>query len=395
MKPIILVVAETYLPGHCAGGPVRSLVNLVEHLGTDYQWKIVTADRDFRARTPYAEIEPGRWLRVGNAEVFYAAPGDLTPGTLIRLLNRTPHDVLYLNSFFSPRFSITPIFARCLGALPRRPTLIAPRGEFSPGAFHLKRWKKRPFARLARASGAYAHAHWHASTDLELDDIVRVMGVRPCCVHVARNLGATSIETIEPRGRQPTAALRVCFLSRIARKKNLDYALRVLGNVRLPVEFTIYGPKEDQQYWSQCDALIHMLPSHVSATFRGPIPNERVRQELATHDLFLLPTRGENFGHALVEAWSAGLPVLTSDQTPWRGLAGRGVGWDLPLCKPGEFSQVIDTVAGWPAERLRAVKELCIRFAEEIVGDQSAALANRQMLKSLTAPAVSDPQPKA
>ncbi len=70
MKPTILVLAETYLPGLHAGGPVRSLANMVEWFGTDFNWKIVTADRDFRAKTPYSEIEPGQWKRVGAADVF-------------------------------------------------------------------------------------------------------------------------------------------------------------------------------------------------------------------------------------------------------------------------------------------------------------------------------------
>ena len=45
----------------------------------------------------------------------------------------------------------------------------------------------------------------------------------------------------------------------------------------------------------------------------------------------ILPTLGENFGHVIVEAWTAGCPVLVSDRTPWRQLASHGVGWDVAL----------------------------------------------------------------
>ena len=44
-----------------------------------------------------------------------------------------------------------------------------------------------------------------------------------------------------------------------------------------------------------------------------------------------MPTTHENFGHAVVEAWAHGRPVLLSDQTPWRGLAELDLGWDLQL----------------------------------------------------------------
>ena len=59
------------------------------------------------------------------------------------------------------------------------------------------------------------------------------------------------------------------------------------------------------------------------------------------HDLFFLPTLGENFGHVILEAFCAGCPVLISDQTPWRDLQGKGIGWDLPLDRPDLFQDVL------------------------------------------------------
>src|SRR4029077_18813526 len=58
---------------------------------------------------------------------------------------------------------------------------------------------------------------------------------------------------------------------------------------------------------------------------------EMFRARLSEHHFFFMPTANENFGHAIVEALLAGCPLITSDQTPWRELARRGVGWDLPL----------------------------------------------------------------
>ena len=50
------------------------------------------------------------------------------------------------------------------------------------------------------------------------------------------------------------------------------------------------------------------------------------------HCLFL-PSTGENYGHAIVEAFSAGLPVIISTLTPWKNLESQKVGWDIPLDK--------------------------------------------------------------
>jgi glycosyltransferase involved in cell wall biosynthesis len=67
---------------------------------------------------------------------------------------------------------------------------------------------------------------------------------------------------------------------------------------------------------------------------------------LREHDLFFLPTLGENFGHIILEAFCAGCPVLISDQTPWRDLEEKGVGWDLPFDQPELFREVLQRFAG-------------------------------------------------
>ena len=43
----------------------------------------------------------------------------------------------------------------------------------------------------------------------------------------------------------------------------------------------------------------------------------------------------------ILKALCAGCPVLISDQTPWRDLEEKGVGWDLPLSKPEMFQEVL------------------------------------------------------
>lgn len=383
MKPRILVLVDHYLPGYLAGGPIRSVANLADHLADDFDWQVVTRDRDLHADQPYEGVSADGWMSVGPAKVRYLSPRNLTPLGMIKLLRVVPHDLLYLNSFFSARFAVLPMLARRLGLLPRRPVLLAPRGEFSAGALALKAGKKRLFIGLARLCCIHRDALWHASTPLEADDIARSMGAPRERILIASDLGApSSSPTTTPRSaRAPdcTGGLRVCFLSRISRKKNLDYALRALAHVRSTVSFSIFGPAEDAAYWRECEALIATLPANVTVQYRGPIPNERVRDHLSTHDLFFLPTHGENFGHVIVEALASGLPVLISDQTPWRDLQAPAVGWDLPLEDESAFATVIDEVAQWPSSRLDQVRDQCLTFAAAHLADPAAVDDNRRL----------------
>lgn len=343
-----LVFASYYLPGYKAGGPIQSLANLVSQLGDDMAFRIVTADRDAGDIAPYADIKPGAWLQVGKAQVRYLAPDERRLGTIARILSETPHDLLFLNSFFDPKFTTLPLLARRLNLAPRKPVLLAPRGEFSPGALELKAWKKRGFMSLARLVGLYRQVHWLASTEQEAADIRREFGGSG--ISIASDLPSANWASLRRQPRTPGAPLRVVFLSRISPMKNLDFALRVLGKVGVPVVFDIFGPKEDTDYWKRCMALAAKVPDCVKVSYRGSLTPPEVIETLAQYDLFFLPTKGENFGHVIAEAILAGTRLLISDQTPWRALAASEVGYDLPLHDIERYVRAIEREFAVPAD---------------------------------------------
>ena len=74
MKKILIIMGR-YLPGYKDGGPVRSIKNLVDRLGEEYDFRILTADRDHGDDKPYSCIKVRDWNRVGAAKVYYVEPG--------------------------------------------------------------------------------------------------------------------------------------------------------------------------------------------------------------------------------------------------------------------------------------------------------------------------------
>jgi glycosyltransferase involved in cell wall biosynthesis len=376
-RPIVLAFLRHYLPGSRAGGPIRTIANMVRRMHGEFAFRIVTLDRDLGDARPFADMEPGRWLPVGGAEVRYLASAEMTLGRLRRLLRDTPHDVVYLNSFFDVRFTTLLLLLRRFGAV-RAPVVLAPRGEFSEGAIAIKRHRKRAFLRLSRALGLYDGVLWQASSELEAADIRREVGNAAVRIHVALDLASpAAIRALpEPVARAAGAPLEVCFLSRLSPKKNLLGALDILQRVSVPVRFTVYGPEEDRDYAAACRARARALPAHVECRFAGHVDADDVVHALAAHDLFFFPTLGENFGHVIHEALRAGLPVLISDRTPWRGLEAQGVGWDEPLDDAGAFVQRIEEVAGWDAPRRARARHAAVTLAEDVACDDGTLQAN-------------------
>jgi glycosyltransferase involved in cell wall biosynthesis len=382
-RPVVLTFVHYYLPGYKSGGPIRTLANLVDHLGGELDFRIVTADRDATDTAPYPGVAVDAWSAVGGARVFYASPGTQRVRGLSRVVAATPHDVLYFNSFFDAVFTVRTLLGRAARLFPRRPVVIAPRGEFAASALSYKRWKKDPYLRAFRALGMERAVTWQASSQYEAEDILRVMRPPAASVKIAPNLPAAELVRA-PRGARGAAGgpLRVAFLGRLSPIKNLDFALRVLARVAAPVDFDIYGPVRDPAYWARCEQLIRGLPAHVRARYHGPLEPARVPAMMADHDLFILPTQGENYGHVIPEALSAGTPVLIADTTPWRGLEAAGAGWDLPLDDEARFVARLEDFAALPPERREAMRERAFEYVSRRLAAPALVAANRELFET-------------
>jgi glycosyltransferase involved in cell wall biosynthesis len=379
-KPVVLVLMGYYPPAFLAGGPTRSVPRIVEQLGDELDFRVVTRNRDLGVPAPLPGIEPNRWLDRDGARCLYVPSG---PGLIPRVLAaiaRTRHDVLYVNSLFSLSFSLLPLGLRRLRLLPRRRLIVAPRGELDPSALAIKATRKRWVLRLARGLGLLNDAVWHAATPGEAGAIRREFGsgVR---VLVARDIPLRADAPAAAPPKEP-GGLELVFLGRIAKMKNLDFALSVLQAVRGRVRLTVYGPVEDEAYWEACRRLAEGLPTDVTMDYRGVVDPDGVTAALARHHVFFLPSRGESFGHAIVEAMSAGCPVLISDRTPWRDLERRHAGWDVPLGQTDRYVEVLERCVGMTSSELDAWSAGARAFAREVADDPALDDAYRQLFRA-------------
>jgi len=123
----------------------------------------------------------------------------------------------------------------------------------------------------------------------------------------------------------------VLYLGRLHSLKGLEMLISAWAEIRgssasgelLAWRLVIAGPDE-QGTLKALKAQVERLGVTESVTFAGSVYGEAKQRLLAEADLFVLPSRHENFGLTVVEALAAGVPMITTKGTPWSELEGKG-----------------------------------------------------------------------
>lgn len=371
----VLVFSAFYLPGYKGGGPIKTIKNLFDRVGSEISFDLITGDRDLGDSLPYASVDFDNWNRVGNASVLYVGNNVKGIRKIYYSIRSGGYDCIYLNSFFSVRFSFIPLLmAKFFGVK----VILGPRGEFSEGAIAQKNKKKKFYIGVYKFFRLHRGIVFQASSSFELNDITRVLGSE-ADTFIAEDIGAQ--EFAADLDLAVEGDLKAVFISRVSPKKNLLGALATLNLVRQPVTFHIYGPIEDQSYWEACLAEMNDLPPHVNAAYMGTLEPQQVVSTLKSYDVFLFPTKGENYGHVITEALCAGVPVLIADTTPWRGLQEQGIGWDLPVSDHTAFAEVLDKLALTPSSDRTEARKRVLGWARRKFTQGDAIEANNAMFK--------------
>lgn len=358
---------DHYLPGYKGGGPIRTIANMRDLLADSVELSIFTRDRDLGSDAPYDTIHVDTWTNSERGPIFYASPKMFGTGGLKMAMTANGYDMIYLNSFFSFRASIT-AYIWLRRSNPEVPILLAPRGEFSRGALTIKRLKKRTFLTLVKLFRLYRDVQWHASTEAEKKDILRQFPSAENSIHVAEDPVSLDFPTSASEGHPPRPAghLRLAFVSRISPMKNLDGLLRILATTTCRTQLDIYGPVEDVAYWEKCKRLIAELPPNTIASYNNELDPMKVSSTFADYDLFALPTHGENFGHVIFEALRAGTPVLISDRTPWKPDPD-GALTAVPLTETNLWRDTLQAAADRTADEKARLRIAARTFAEDFV----------------------------
>ncbi|MBF0625415.1 MAG: glycosyltransferase family 4 protein [Magnetococcales bacterium] len=334
-RPRVLLIYDWFEPAVQAGGPITSCANLVRFLGGRMDFFVLTRNREMDGTR--LERPADRWLSwEAGARVCYAERRWGSRGVW-RVLREVRPRVIYLNGIYSPVGVLLPLLL-CGMAAPAARLVLAPRGMLQAGSLSVKAFKKRLFLPLLCWLLAWRRVTLQVTGAEEEADLYRVFP-RP---HRVVRLGNVPRTTIERRANPlPHHPPRLVTVALISPMKNILECLQALARLGEPVEYHLFGPVKDPGYWADCQRVVAALPAAVGFVYHGPLDREAVPGVLAEHDIYLQPSRSENFGHALFEALLAGLPLITSSNTPWQDLAVRQAGWNVAGEDPAALAAVL------------------------------------------------------
>jgi glycosyltransferase involved in cell wall biosynthesis len=329
-KKTVLIFIKHFLPGYKFGGPLRTVVNTIERLSPYYDFKIVTSDHDLGETATYAGITPNEWTVLNGHSIYYIQ-GAWNFKVLKQIIRDSGCDVIYLNGVLDFDASIRVLLLRRLNQF-NIPVVVGARGELSPGALSIKKRKKQLYLGAAKVSGLFKGLTFQATSAFEKTDISKAIGSKTK-ISVVSDLAQYIPDDVTVEGKtKHKGKVKLVFISRLSPKKNLLFNINMLKGIKGEVEFDIYGPIEDAQYWQTCEqAIAEVVNDSVSINYRGSLSNSQVYEVLRQYHFFYFLTLSENFGHVIYEAFASGCPPIISDQTPWRSLEQKKAGWDIAL----------------------------------------------------------------
>ncbi|GAB3584376.1 glycosyltransferase family 4 protein [Calidifontibacter terrae] len=294
------------------GGVQLHVRDLAEYLISHGHYVEVLAPAEPEAELPAYVVSAGSAVPVRyNGSVARLTFGPVTAGRVSRWIDRGRFDVLHIHEPISPSVSMLAMWAAegpLVGTFhtsnDRSRALMAVGPILQPGLEKLQ-------GRIAVSQMARRFVREHIQGDAV---------VIPNGVYVDSFASAQPIDAWRGSPERPTIA----FLGRIEEsRKGLQVLLHALPMIqqRIPgVRLLIAGPGDQA-------AVLHGHPDSVVAAceFLGAISDAEKRSFLRSADCYVAPnTGGESFGIILVEAMSAGAPVIASDIPAFRAVLEDG-----------------------------------------------------------------------
>lgn len=230
------------------------------------------------------------------------------------------------------------------------PYVLRPHGTLDPFLVYRRRcllkmaylffFEKRNFIRAAAIQ---------YSSEMEQKMTERFISKSAQAIIISEGINLERFDHVVYRGRYRSIhpelenKIIVLFLGRFHQKKGIELLIEAFVRVVSQTchAHLILAGSGDKSYTEKIMSKIERSGIFQYITVTGHLSNEEKNDILADADIFALPSYGENFGLAVVEAMACGLPVVISDKVGiWREVAEGGAG----LVAPCDSDKIADSL---------------------------------------------------
>lgn len=235
-------------------------------------------------------------------------------------------------------------------------------------------WTEPPPSPLGikRARELYADAHTVIAVCRSLEDKIRSYGLGGNfeVIHNPVDASGFALPDAGDRPREGRDTVEFVSVARLAPAKGFDVLLDAFAAASRDdprLRLTIVGDGRER---AKLEEQAERLRIADVVTFAGRLPRPEIARLLGTSDAFVLASRAENLTVAVLEAWCAGLPVVTTDVGGHAEVMEPHLGHLVPSEDTAALADALRAVAAAPEvyDRHRIAVEARKRFAPETVG---------------------------
>ena len=320
------MLIDLVIPGLslAAGGPTRTVVQLSDAL----------ADCSGVAVRLISQSYVGAEILLPQKDAVKCCVGQTTSAASLKLglsgrqamqraLAEKQPQIYHINGIWNP---LSHWCARA-GRRHAIPLVIQPRGMLEPWALGWRATKKRLALALYQRRDLESAALLVATAEQEGENLRRFglrqpIAVIPNGVDLVGGKWPCATEAATPR-----AVRHALFLGRVHPVKGLENLLGAWAKVQPEGWILQLAGPDEGGHLGDVLALAERLGISDQVQYLGEFDDRAKWDVYRGADLFVLPSFTENFGVAVAEALSQGLPVITTTGTPWEDLRTFGCGW--------------------------------------------------------------------
>jgi glycosyltransferase involved in cell wall biosynthesis len=288
-------------------------------------------------------------------------------------------DVVHINGIYTHPATLGARYARRTG----KPHVVAIRNGLDPWMMQIKRAKKILGFKLYVRADLQGATCIHATAQQEIEACM-AMGVKGPFTIIPNGINPYKFtqlpdyecaEQLWPVLKDRTVVL---FLSRLSKQKGLDMLVLAWDCImkKHPEAFLVIGGPDYLGYSDVVRGLVQKSAFSDSVLFTGNVVGRKKLALYSRADLFVLPSYSENFGNVVAEALACGVPVVTTQATPWSELEKYNCGRWVPVHQDAILAALSELINMSSKER----KEMGRRGKDFVETNYTWDMAARKMI---------------